>query len=190
MLGRVAMTAKNLKIGRIIRASFGERDDVVNLQSFRRAARHAFSLCAVEQREYVINRAMTAILLASVAASYLHALPSVPSVWISGDPVGYNLPHPLLVLATPSLLVLAVALWIGGSPSACALAILRDIFRVSRPLFISRLVGKPRTLHAATTYAARGYVALRARLLNEVGFEAALYGLRARDDFHAMEITP
>ena len=190
MLGAVTVTAKNLEIGRVIRASFGERNDVVYLQHFRRAACHALPFRAIKKSKNVVNSDVAAILGAAAVAGCVNSLISGVSLWILGNPVGYDLLHTLLVLGAPAFLVLTVAIMVAFPPCLGAIASLRDKLRV---FFIAPLMPLFRlevcAFRASPAYAPRRDVPIWAWLLDEVGFEAELYGLRSRDDFHRGEHT-
>lgn len=189
MLGAVAVTAKNLEIGRVIRASFGERNDVVYLQLFRRAACHALPFRAIKKSKNVVNSDVAAILGAAAVAGCVNSLISGVSLWILGDPVGYNLLHALLVLVAPAFLVLSVALWVVFAPLLGSLTRLSGELRVSVAALVLDDRTKSRAFDAAASYSSRGHMPLRAGEAREVGFEAELYGLRSRDDFHRGEHT-
>ena len=190
MLGAVAMTTENLEIGWVVRSPSGERNDMVYFQNFRRTAGHAMSIRLVKQREYVIYGAMAAVLLATIAASYLHAFPCAPSIWIFGNPIVDKPFDNILVLAAPALLVLAIAFWICEPPLLGARAILYGAIGITVSALVKLDSVKSRALNAATSYPSWRHMALLARKAGKVCFEAALYGLRAHDDFHVREITP
>lgn len=186
------MTTQDLQIGWIIRPAFRERGDVIYFQVLRLlTAFHASARRHIEKRENVVNSHMAAVLLAAIIAGCLYAIPSVPSFWIASDPVGYDALNGLLILVSPAFLVLTIAAYVVESPLLGALAgSCGKLGVLCVKTIMSPFVVNLHAFNAAASYALWGRMALWAWRPRKVSLEAALYGLCARDDFHATEIIP
>jgi hypothetical protein len=186
------MTTQDLQIGWIIRPTFRERVNMIYFQILCLvSAFHALSICPIEKRKNVIHGAMAAILLTAIVAGGLYTNPSIITVWIALYPICYESLNGLLIFATPALLTLAVAIHIVKPP------LFRSSSRCISELWIfcittstALLAGNLRALHATAADPLWRQMAFRAWRSGEVSLEAALYGLRARDNFHATEVIP